>query len=421
MVSRKLNRSRKQKQNIRQQQRGGDESCATIPNLKTNSCLGEPDVSNYIFPCKNLTSNQFGFKDIGSYKGGSSRKGQRQARKQRGGTEGAYPGVFGERIVTPYDDWTVGLGQNPAVTTQMEADAAGPGQAGGRRQQKKRSNKGQMGGCGACYDGYDDFFRGSNSNRTGGSSLKKRRQQRGGSCHQTVSSCLASNPIAAQATAVYDNVNLAKTAISDGSPTDLPSPSELAWFFRNTYGATPSTNLVSNQKGGKKRNSRQKSKKGRKVQKGGHSDQYFFSFDEKIGGLPRVDHEYDIYPPSLHNVKVSGPAITDVTMVDELNYNLRNRTADVVGALEDSSLTRDSFQIPEDMPMAGAKTTCQTGGKKNYLTRKTRNYLFTQRKQKGGDPAAFPQSFDSAQSVFTEDMTRRTFDCHQPNWCPKCT
>jgi hypothetical protein len=45
----------------------------------------------------------------------------------------------------PGNDWVAGLGQNAGVTTQMSADAAGPGQNGGkrnkRRTQKRNGNK----------------------------------------------------------------------------------------------------------------------------------------------------------------------------------------------------------------------------------------------------------------------------------------
>ena len=405
MVSRKQNRSKQQIR--RRQQRGGDETCATQPVIKTNNCLGDPNVSDYIFPCKNLTANQFGFKDMGSYNGGSRK--QRRSRKQRG--SGAYPGVFNEHIYTPYDEWKVGLGRNAAINDQMEVEITGPSQSGGRRRMSRKQNKQQQKGGSDCnIKGYDDFFRGSLSN--GGSRKKKSsRKQRGGNCSEIATSCLAANPIASKAATVYDNVNLGKTAISDGSANDLPTASELAWFFRNSYGATTSSNVVNSQKGGKKSKRNNKNK-----QKGGHADQHFFAFDEKIGGLPRVDHKYDIYPPSLHNVQVNGPFISDVTMVDELNYDIRNKTADVVGALEDSSLTRDSFEIPEVMPMAGAKIIQSAGKKKkNYLTRKSRKNLF------GGNPASFPQSFNGANSDFSADMTTRKFDCHQPDWCPKCT
>ena len=315
MVSRKRSKRNNNK-------RGGSSHCAGTPMLKTNDCLGEPDVSAYIHPCKNLTENQFGMKVGGSRKK-KSRRQNSQKRKQRGA------GTFG-------------------------------------------------GGCG-CAGGYDDFFK-----MTGGSD-----------CGAATPSCMG----------VGNNVNLGKETISDGGVNDLPSPSELAWFFRNTYGATPSSNLVG--AGRRRRNSR------KKQQRGGHASNHNFGLDEKIGGLPRVDNQYDIYPPSTSNVVVKGPLPQDMVSENVISYGLRNQIGDVQPALEDSNLTRNSFQLE------GGRKRQQKGGssrKRNYLTRKTRNHLF------GGTAANFPgEAFPGEMGDFSADMATRKFDCHQPNWCAKCT
>ena len=243
-------------------------------------------------------------------------------------------------------------------------------------------------------------------------SRSRRKAQHGGSCAGPTADCMGSN---------YDN--LGKTAISDGGPNDLPSASELSWFFRNTYGATPSTDVIPQpninnscvQKGGRSRKQRggncvmcelppqtggKKSKK--KIQRGGN---YFLDLSDKIGGLSRVDNCYDPYPPSLDNVKVNGPLPQDVQVSNVIPYNTQYNGATAQPLLEESALTRNSFEL-------------QGGGnkKKSFLTRNSRNYLFG-----GSDAGQFPNVYNGAQSDFSPDMLTRKFDCAQPNWCSKCT
>ena len=50
--------------------------------------------------------------------------------------DGQTPSEIAQFGLLPGNDWAAGLGQNPGVTTQMSADAAFPGQAGGKRKNK---------------------------------------------------------------------------------------------------------------------------------------------------------------------------------------------------------------------------------------------------------------------------------------------
>lgn len=253
----------------------------------------------------------------------------------------------------------------------------------------------------------------------GGRSRRQQRQrsrkaQRGGSCAGPNADCMGNN---------YDN--LGKTAISDGAPNDLPTASELSWFFRNTFGAAPSTNVIPqptintscNQKGGSRRR-RSKGQRGgncdmcklpvqtggrrSKVQRGG---QYSLDLTDKIGGLSRVNNCYDPYPPSLDNLVVSGPAPQDVKVSNVIPYDTRSNGATAQPIIEDSSLTRNSFEL-----VGGSKK------KRSFLTRNSRHYLFG-----GSDAGQFPSVYNGIQSNFSPDMLTRKFDCNQPNWCPKCT
>jgi hypothetical protein len=242
---------------------------------------------------------------------------------------------------------------------------------------------------------------------------RRSRRQKGGSCAGPTADCLGSN---------YDN--LGKTAISDGAPNDLPSSSELSWFFRNTYGATPSTNVVpqSNinntcvQNGGRSRKQKGgncltcdipvqnggKRSRNKKVQNGGNVS---LDLNDKIGGLSRVNNCYDPYPPSLENVKISGPGPQDVSVSNVISYNTRLNGATAEPLLEQSSLTRNSFQL-----VGGGNK------KKNFLTRNSRHYLFG-----GSTDSQFPNVYNGVQSNFSPDMLSRKFDCAQPAWCPACT
>jgi hypothetical protein len=240
---------------------------------------------------------------------------------------------------------------------------------------------------------------------------KQSRRQKGGSCAGPTADCLGSN---------YPN--LGKTAISDGAPTDLPSASELSWFFRNTYGATPSTNIIpqSNpdntcvQNGGRSRKQKGgncltcdiplqnggKKSRTKKTQNGGN---VYLDLNDKIGGLSKVNNCYDPFPPSLDNLKVLGAGAQDVAVTNVIPYNTRLNGANAQPLLDESSLTRNSFQL-----VGGSKK------KKNFLTRNSRHYLF-------GGNSQFPNAYNGVQSNFSPDMLTRKFDCAQPHWCPTCT
>lgn len=50
--------------------------------------------------------------------------------------DGQTPSEISQFGLLPGNDWSIALGQNPGVTAQMQADASGPGQAGGKRLKK---------------------------------------------------------------------------------------------------------------------------------------------------------------------------------------------------------------------------------------------------------------------------------------------
>lgn len=226
--------------------------------------------------------------------------------------------------------------------------------------------------------------------------VSNRRQLRGGSCGGPNADCFGNN---------YDN--LGATAISDGGSNDPPNASELAWFFRNSYGATPSTNVIpqpnintscsQTQKGGRRRCHRVSK---RRAQRGGN---YFFNLNQRIGGLPQVDNTYDPYAPSLSNLQVNGHNPSDVRVVNVIPYDTQYNGATAVPLIETSSLTRNSFELS-----GGSK-------KRSFLTRRSRNHLF------GGSVGAYPSALNGFPGDFSADMETRQFNCNQPNWCPKCT
>ncbi len=263
-----------------------------------------------------------------------------------------------------------------------------------------------------------------------GGGRSRRRSQKGGSCGGPTMDCLGSN---------YDT--LGKTAISDGAPTDIPTSSELAWFFRNTYGATPSTNIVPSTNvnntcveltGGRSRKNKKqtggtcptcnlvtqiggtcttcnivtqtggKKSRNKKTQKGGN---VYLDLNDKIGGLSRVNNCYDPFPPSIDNLQVLSPVARDVTVTNIIPYNTRLNGSNTQPMLDQSSLTQNSFRL-----VGGGKK------KKNFLTRNSRHYLF-----EGGSASQFPNVFNGVQSNFSPDMLTRKFDCGQPHWCPTCT
>jgi len=156
-----------------------------------------------------------------------------------------------------------------------------------------------------------------------------------------------------------------------GDMTYLSKASEDAWFYRNTYGAPSSTNVLS-QKGGKSKRINRKRKvskmrlsrkvsninaqKSKHNQKGGN---YVLAVDQpKIGGLSHVQYQDDVYAQYAPNVNSANP-IPNLKVVNN-NY------------------------------MKG-------GSKRNSRYNK-----------KGG------------QGNFNPDMNTRTFNCKQPFWSENC-
>ena len=234
--------------------RGGN--CTVVSSVQQPSCLPTPNVEMYKYPCSQLTDNQFGFKEMQGFAGGSKKK--------------------------------------------------------------KQSNM-----------------------------SKKKHIKKGGSCGQQVQHCLGSS-----------YANLGKTAISDGAVSDPMTGSEVAWFHRYSYGATPSTNEVAQPI----------------VQKGGS---YSLNLNEKIGGLAQVSQSYDDFAPSTTNLKITSVNPSQNVPCNVLNYNER---LNFVGG------------------------TRKRNSKKNI---------------KGGN-APFPNSFSNEVGNFSSDMLTHKFNCNQPQWSKDC-
>jgi hypothetical protein len=161
---------------------------------------------------------------------------------------------------------------------------------------------------------------------------------------------------------------MGKTIPGMGDMTNYGS-SELAWFYRNTYGATPSTNELTQQKGGNRRNNNSRTNRSRNnnrsrknnSQRGGN---YFLDVSKPtLGGLSQVGSQYDLYPPSFKNLQVTS---TDPNTV---------RVTNIV----------------------------QRGGSRNNSRKNNRR----NNNQRGG-------------GNFSPDMMTRAFDCKQPSWCDNC-
>jgi len=216
---------------------------------------------------------------------------------------------------------------------------------------------------------------------------KRRALRGGGSCAAATADCFG---------------NVPAPAIFDGGINNAPNASELAWFFRNSYGATPSTNVIPqpnintscSQTGGRRRRRRIS----RKRQRGGN---YFLNLNQRVGGLPPVENSPQEHAPSFSNLQVNSPNPADARVINIVPQSSFHGQA--VPRLDTSSLTRNS------MALSGGSRK-----KKSFLTRRSRNHLF-------GGSAAFPSAFNGLSGNFSADMQTRQFDCNQPNWCPKCT
>ena len=55
--------------------------------------------------------------------------------------DGQTPSEIKQFGLLPGNDWASSLGQNPGLTAQMQADAPGQGQAGGKRNKNKTNKK----------------------------------------------------------------------------------------------------------------------------------------------------------------------------------------------------------------------------------------------------------------------------------------
>ena len=108
---------------------------------------------------------------------------------------------------------------------------------------------------------------------------------------------------------------------------------------------------------------------------------YYLELDNRIGGLPNVQHVYDSKPP-LYSPKDT-----------RINYEIPTHCNNQFGGAYRSIINPETGRR--------VKLTGKLG--KSIL----RNYLIY---MKGG----------SQKSVFTDDMTKRSFDCTQPYWNANC-
>ena len=431
----------------------GGNSCNATATVNNPSCLPTPNVEMYKYPCSDLTTDQFGMPGMGSISLSGGKKSRTQSRNQsikesRHGSIKNQRHTYNQAGGKTKSELEEELRKLERLYSDATSDPYAPMHAGPKKHynsSKKsllkqildaaRKEEQGIAEATAALDQQEALEAAEEAEVVRWELEKQARLEAarknplswrndpkyGGSCAGPSADCMGSN---------YDN--LGKTAISDGAPTDLPSASELAWFFRNTYGATPSTDVIpqSNpdntcvqkggshtQKAGSRRARKQRGgncvmcelpaqtggkKSKKKIQRGGN---HFFDLSDKIGGLSRVDNCYDPYPPSLDNLKVNGPLPQDVQVSNVIPYNTQYNGATAQPLLEESSLTRNSFEL-------------QGGGnkKKSFLTRNSRNYLFG-----GSDAGQFPNVYNGAQSDFSPDMLTRKFDCAQPNWGSKCT
>ena len=409
----------------------GGNSCNATATVNNPSCLPTPNVEMYKYPCPNLTENQFGMPGMGSISlsgGKQSRRGSiknlRRTYNQEGGkTKSELEQELRELEVwysnatsDPYAPMHAGP-QNHYKTTKKSLlkqilDAARKEEQGIAEATAALAKQEAVEAAEAAEAARWELEKEARLEAARKNPLSWRNDTKyGGSCAGPTADCLGSN-----------YANLGKTAISDGAPTDLPSASELSWFFRNSYGATPSTNIIpqSNpdntcvQNGGRSRKHKGgncltcdiplqnggKKSRTKKTQNGGN---VYLDLNDKIGGLSKVNNCYDPFPPSLDNLKVLGSGAQDVSVTNVIPYNSRLNGANVQPLLDESSLTRNSFQF-----VGGGKK------KKNFLTRNSRHYLF-------GGNSQFPNAYNGVQSNFSPDMLTRKFDCAQPHWCPTCT
>ena len=419
----------------------GGNSCNATATVNNPSCLPTPNVEMYKYPCPHLTENQFGMPGMGSISlsGGkqSQNESRNQSRKQSRRSlvkRRTYIQTGGKTKKELEDE----LKQLEVWYSNATSDPYAPMHAGPHNHYKttkkslliqileaaRKEEQGIAEATAALQQ--QEALEAAEAAQAARWELEKQARleaarqnplswrndpKYGGSCAGATADCLGSS-----------YANLGKTAISDGAPTDLPSASELSWFFRNTYGATPSTNVIpqSNpdntcvQKGGRSRKQKGgdcltcpvpiqnggKKSRTKKNQSGGN---VYLDLNDKIGGLSRVNNCYDPFPPSLDNLKVLGSGAQDVAVTNVIPYNTRLNGANAQPLLDESSLTRNSFQL-----VGGSKK------KKNFLTRNSRHYLF-------GGNSQFPNAYNGVQSNFSPDMLTRKFDCGQPHWCPTCT
>jgi len=422
----------------------GGNSCNGMATVNNPSCLPTPNVEMYKYPCPNLTENQFGMPGMGSISLSGGKQSRRKFHNQSS-KQSRHDSIKNERRTYNQEggktksELEEELRKLEVWWTNASTDPYAPMHAGPIEHYKttkkslliqileaaKREEQG-IAEAKAALD-KQEALEAAEAAQAAKWELEKQARleaarkdplswrndpKYGGSCAGPTADCLGSN-----------YANLGKTAISDGAPTDLPSASELSWFFRNTYGATPSTNIIpqSNPNNTCVQNAGSRSRKQRggdcltcdiPIQNGGKKSRtkknqrggnVYLDLNDKIGGLSKVNNCYDPFPPSLDNLKVLGPGAQDVAVRNVIPYNTRLNGATAQPLLDQSSLTRNSFQL-----VGGGKK------KKNFLTRNSRHYLF-------GGNSQFPNVYNGVQSNFSPDMLTRKFDCAQPHWCPTCT
>ena len=240
---------------------------ADFTQVKT--CNLEPNVDQYKVPCTTLTDNQFGFKDIvGYYSGGKKSRSQSRKQSKRGSIKNKRHNhnQFGgktkkelEEELKQLEVWYANAISDPyapmhegpinhykttkkSLLTQIleaarkEEQGIEEATAALARQEAKEAAE-------AAQAARWELEKQERLEAAKKNPLSWRNNPKyGGSCGSAVTDCMGN------------------TISNMGDMTHLSTASEQAWFNRNVYGATSSTNEVP-QKGGKNKKSNQRSRK----------------------------------------------------------------------------------------------------------------------------------------------------------------
>jgi hypothetical protein len=201
------------------------------------------------------------------------------------------------------------------------------------------------------------------------SSRKRSRLQRGG-CGDSIQHCMGANyPSLGQMT----------------GQTGQVSASEMAWCYRNVYGATPSTNEL--QKGGRPVGAPSKKTLEDRKSKGKSKDK-----SKKRGGRP-----------------VGAPS----------KKTLEDRKSKGKPKKSDKSKKGGGYFLEVDQSTLGGLA--RVASRPEPIQPRTTNYNIV---------SPFPRVNDRYNNVqyggneqlgnFSPNMDTRAFNCNQPNWCPDC-